>query len=46
MISKPLKQLFDALEINSTLMTELKFFTELFANMEGNETQRELQTMI
>ena len=39
--------LFDALETNSlTLITVPKFFTFSIANMTGNETQRELQTMI
>ena len=47
--SKPLKQLFDALDTNSlTLMTVLKIFSEIFsvANMAENRTQCKLQTMI
>ena len=47
--SKPLKQLFDALDTNSlTLMTVLKIFSEIFtvANMAGNRMQCKLQTMI
>ena len=44
-----LEQIFDALEMNNlTFMRVLKKFFLNFsvANMAGNETQRELQTMI
>ena len=43
-----LEQIFDALEMNnSTFMSVEKFFLNFsVANMAGNETQRELQTMI
>ena len=47
--SKPLKQVFDALDTNSlTLKKVLTFFLEIFsvANMAENRTQCELQTMI